>query len=393
MSNDVVILGAARTPQGRIKGQISTLPAVELGAIAIRAAVAQSGIDPTAVDFVILGQVLQAGAGQNPSRQAAIKAGLGWNVPTTTINRVCLSGLSAIIDAARLIRTGEATVVVAGGQESMSNAPHLLAGSRAGWAYGTVSALDHAAHDGLTDAFDAVSMGESTERHVNLLGLTRTDQDEIAAASHQRASAAAQAGRFDAEIAPVEIVGRKGDSTVLTTDEGVRPDSTVESLARLRSAFTAEGTITAGNSSPLSDGASALVLASRDYAEANGLSWLAIIEQAGQVAGPDNSLHSQPSSAINAALTKAGWTASDLDFVEINEAFAAVALQSSRDLGLSDEIVNIHGGAIAIGHPIGSSGARLVTHAAHELARRGTGRAAVALCGGGGQGDALLLRR
>jgi len=391
MSNDVVILGAARTPQGRIKGQLGTFSAVELGAIAIRAAVERSGVDPSAVDFVIMGHVLQAGAGQNPSRQAAVAAGLGWNVPTTTTNRVCLSGLSAVIDAARLIRAGEASVVVAGGQESMTNAPHLLQGSRAGWAYGTISALDHAAHDGLTDAFDAVSMGESTERHVSELGLTRADQDEIAAASHQRAAAAATAGLFDAEIAPVDVVGRKGDTTRLTADEGVRPDSTVESLARLRPAFAADGTITAGNSSPLSDGASALVLTSRDYAEANGLSWLAVVEVAGQVAGPDNSLHSQPSRAIDAALTKAGWSAGDLDFVEINEAFAAVALQSSRDLGIAADIVNIHGGAIAIGHPIGASGARLVTHAAHELSRRGGGRAAVALCGGGGQGDALLL--
>jgi len=391
MSNDVVILGAARTPQGRIKGQLGTFSAVELGAIAIRAAIERSGVDPSAVDFVIMGHVLQAGAGQNPSRQAAVAAGLGWNVPTTTTNRVCLSGLSAVIDAARLIRAGEASVVVAGGQESMTNAPHLLQGSRAGWAYGTISALDHAAHDGLTDAFDAVSMGESTERHVSELGLTRADQDEIAAASHQRAAAAATAGLFDAEIAPVDVVGRKGDTTRLTADEGVRPDSTVESLARLRPAFAADGTITAGNSSPLSDGASALVLTSRDYAEANGLSWLAVVEVAGQVAGPDNSLHSQPSRAIDAALTKAGWSAGDLDFVEINEAFAAVALQSSRDLGIAADIVNIHGGAIAIGHPIGASGARLVTHAAHELSRRGGGRAAVALCGGGGQGDALLL--
>jgi acetyl-CoA C-acetyltransferase len=393
MSTEVVILSAARTPQGKVRGQLAALTAVELGATAIRAAVERSGVSPDTVDAVIMGQVLQAGTGQNPSRQAAIKAGLGWDVPTTTLNRVCLSGLSAVIDAARLIRSGEATVVVAGGQESMTNAPHLLMGSRLGWAYGTVSALDHAAHDGLIDAYDEVSMGLSTERHVGTLGLTREEQDEIAAASHQRAAAAHAAGVFDAEIADVEVAGRKGEVTIVSVDEGVRGDSTVESLGKLRPAFDPAGTITAGNSSPLSDGAAALVLSSRDYAEANGLEWLAIVGSTGQVAGPDNSLHSQPSRAIAAALARAGWTASDLDFVEINEAFAAVSLQSTRDLGLSSEVVNIHGGAIAIGHPIGASGARLVTHVAHELARRGSGRAAVALCGGGGQGDALLLSR
>lgn len=393
MSNDVVILGAARTPQGRVRGQLASLTAVELGAIAIRAAIERSGVSPGSVDSVLMGHVLQAGAGQNPSRQAAIRAGLGWNVPTTTLNRVCLSGLSAVIDAARLIRSGEARVVVAGGQESMTNAPHLLPGSRMGWAYGTVSALDHAAHDGLTDAFDAVSMGESTERHVGELGLSRGEQDEVAAASHRRAAAAQAAGVFDGEIAPVHVTGRKGDVTVVSSDEGVRGDSTVESLGRLRPAFAADGTITAGNSSPLSDGAAALVVASRDFAEQNGLEWLAVVGSSGQVAGPDNSLHSQPSRAIEAALARAGLDASDLDFVEINEAFAAVSLQSTRDLGLSPDVVNVHGGAIAIGHPIGASGARLVAHAAHELARRGSGRAAVALCGGGGQGDSLLLSR
>ena len=393
MSSDVVILGASRTPQGKIRGQLSSFSAVELGTIAIRSALERSGVDPSAVDFVIMGQVLQAGAGQNPARQSAIAAGIGWNVPATTLNRVCLSGLSSIVDGARLIRSGEADVVVAGGQESMTRAPHLLSGSRMGWAYGTVSALDHAAHDGLTDSFDAVSMGESTERHVGGLGLTRTEQDEVAAASHQRAAAAQADGTFDREIAPVEIVGRRGETTTITTDEGVRGDSTVDTLARLRPAFAVEGTITAGNSSPLSDGASAVVLASRDYAEANGLDWLAVVESSAQVAGPDNSLHSQPSRAITAALARQGWSVADLDLVEINEAFAAVAVQSTRDLGISPEIVNIHGGAIAIGHPIGASGARLVTHAAHVLAERGGGRAAVALCGGGGQGDALLLSR
>jgi acetyl-CoA C-acetyltransferase len=308
-----------------------------------------------------------------------------------TINKVCLSGLAAIIDAARMIRAGEADVVVAGGQESMTNAPHVLPGSRKGWNYGSISAVDTVAHDGLTDAFDHESMGSSTEKHNSRLSISRTEQDEVAAASHQRAARAASDGAFDDEIVPVQITSRKGDITTITTDEGVRPESTTETLARLRPAFSPDGDITAGNSSPLSDGAAALVLTSRDYAEKNGLSILAVVGASGQVAGPDNSLHSQPSNAINAALARAGWSSGDLDFIEINEAFASVAIQSTRDLGVSPELVNIHGGAIAIGHPIGASGARLAVHAAHELARRGSGRAAVALCGGGGQGEALLL--
>lgn len=393
MSNDVVIVSAARTPQGRILGQLAGLTAVQLGTIAVRAAIERSGLDAGAVQSVIMGQVLQAGAGQNPARQTAIAAGIGWDVPTVTINKVCLSGLAAIIDGARLIRGGEADVVVAGGQESMTNAPHVLPGSRRGWNYGSIQAVDSAAIDGLTDAFDNESMGASTERHNARLALTRAEQDEIAAASHQRAAAARDGGLFAEEIAAVEITGRKGDVTTITSDEGVRPESTIETLAKLPPAFATDGTITAGNSSPLSDGAAAVVLTSRAYAEQHGLTVLATLGSAGQTAGPDNSLHSQPSRAIAAALEKAGWEASDLDFIEINEAFASVSVQSARDLGVSADIVNVHGGAIAIGHPIGASGARLVVHAAHELARRGTGRAAVALCGGGGQGDALLLER
>jgi acetyl-CoA C-acetyltransferase len=391
MSNDVVIVAAARTPQGRILGQLASLSAVELGSLAIKGALERSGVAASEVQAVIMGHVLQAGAGQNPARQASIAAGIGWNVPTVTINKVCLSGLAAIIDAARMIRAGEADVVVAGGQESMTNAPHVLPGSRKGWNYGSISAVDTVAHDGLTDAFDHESMGSSTEKHNSRLSISRTEQDEVAAASHQRAARAASDGAFDDEIVPVQITGRKGDVTTITTDEGVRPESTTETLARLRPAFSPDGDITAGNSSPLSDGAAALVLTSRDYAEKNGLSILAVVGASGQVAGPDNSLHSQPSNAINAALTRAGWSSGDLDFIEINEAFASVAIQSTRDLGVSPELVNIHGGAIAIGHPIGASGARLAVHAAHELARRGSGRAAVALCGGGGQGEALLL--
>lgn len=392
-TDDVVILSAARTPLGKIKGTLASLTAVQLGTIALRKALERSGLGAEAVDTVLFGQVLQAGAGQNPARQTAIGAGIGWGVPATTINKVCLSGLAAVIDAARLIRTGEATVVVAGGQESMTNAPHILPGSRTGWNYGSIQALDSAAYDGLTDAFDGISMGASTESYTEKLGLTREAQDAFAAQSHQRAGAAASNGVFEEEIAPVSIPQRKGDPVVVSLDEGVRPESTAETLSRLRPSFAEDGTLTAGNSSPLSDGAAALVLTSRENAERLGLDWLALVGASGQVAGPDNSLHSQPSRAIDAALGRAGWSVSDLDLIEINEAFAAVALQSMADLGLDVEKVNIHGGAIALGHPIGASGARLAGHAAHELARRGSGRAAVALCGGGGQGDALLLYR
>jgi acetyl-CoA acetyltransferases len=390
---DVVILSGARTPQGKIKGQLATMTAVQLGTIALTAALKRSSVAASAIDAVIFGQVLQAGAGQNPARQTAIAAGLTWNTPAVTINKVCLSGLAAIIDAARLLRSGEAAVVVAGGQESMTNAPHVLPGSRVGWSYGTMPMLDTAAHDGLTDAFDHDSMGASTERFNTKLGIGRAEQDEVAAWSHQRAGAARAAGVFDAEIAAVTIPQRKGDPIVLTADEGVRPDSTPETLAHLAPAFAPEGTITAGNSSPLSDGAAALVLTTRGYAEKNNLEWLAVVGAPGEVAGPDNSLHSQPSHALSQALTRGGWETSDLDFVEINEAFAAVSLHSARELGLPLDIVNIHGGAIAIGHPIGASGARLALHAAHELKRRGSGKAGVSLCGGGGQGEALLLWR
>ncbi len=391
--NDVVILAASRTPQGRLNGQLAGFTAVELGAHAISAALAASGVKAEQVDAVVMGQVLQAGAGQNPARQSAIAAGVGWNIPAVTINKVCLSGLTAVIDAARMIRSGDATVVVAGGQESMTRAPHLLPGSRQGWTYGSIQALDVAAHDGLTDAFDGQSMGLSTETKNVTLGIDRRAQDEVAAASHQRAAAAIQDGTFDVEIAPVSVKQRKGDPIVLTQDEGVRPNTTVETLAPLKAAFATDGTITAGNSSPLSDGASALVLASRRFARDNGLEYLAVVGKPGQVAGPDNSLHSQPSNAIAQALKKAGWTTADLDFVEINEAFGSVAVQSLKDLQYPLEKCNIHGGAIALGHPIGASGARLALHAAHELKRRGSGKAAVSLCGGGGQGEALLLYR
>lgn len=391
--NDVVILSAARTPQGRLNGQLASFTAVELGAKAVAAALEKSGVGADKVDAVIMGQVVQAGAGQNPARQTAIAAGIGWNVPTVTINKVCLSGLAAVSDAARLIRAGDATVVVAGGQESMSRGPHLLPGVRQGWTYGNMSAVDSVARDGLTDAFDDESMGASTERKNGVLGIDRTAQDEVAAASHERAAKAMKDGVFDDEITPVSVPQRKGDPIVVKTDEGVRPDTSVESLSKLRPAFDKEGSITAGNSSPLSDGAAALVLTSRANAEALGLDYLAVVGAPGQVAGPDNSLHSQPSNAIKAALEKAGWSKDDLDFIEINEAFGSVAVQSLKDLDISLDKCNLHGGAIALGHPIGASGARLAGHAAHELSRRGTGKAAVSLCGGGGQGEALLLYR
>lgn len=389
--SDVVIVAAARSPQGRLKGQLASLSAVELGARAAVGAMKRGGIPVDSIDAAIFGHVLQAGAGQNPARQTVIEAGLGWDVPAMTVNKVCLSGLSAVIDAARLLRLGEARVMLAGGQESMTNAPHVLMGSRNGWSYGSFEVLDTMAHDGLTDAFDRDSMGLLTEAHNEKLAITRAEQDEVAALSHQRASAAHEAGVFDAEIVPVEIPQRKGDPILATRDEGVRPETTVETLAGLRTAFRSDGTITAGNSSQISDGAAAVVLTTRAVADAEGWKILAVVGEAGQVAGPDNSLQPQPANAIKRALEREGLTADDLDFVEINEAFASVVVKSAADLGVGLDRVNLHGGGISMGHPIGASGARLVVHAAHELARRGTGRAAVALCGGGGQGDALIL--
>ena len=390
---DIVIVGAARTPQGKLMGQLAALSAVKLGAAAIAAALERSGIGPAAVDAVILGQVLTAGAGQNPARQSSVAAGIPLNTPAVTVNKVCLSGLTAIIEGVRLLRLGEADVVVAGGQESMSQAPHLLARSRAGYLYGNVTALDSASHDGLTDAFDDELMGIATDRANADLQLSRAAQDRIAALSHQRAAAAQAEGLFDAEIAPVAVPRNRSSPTLVSTDEGVRPQSTLEVLAGLKAAFTATGTVTAGNASPLSDGAAAVVLVSRAYADANGLEVLAVVGPAGQIAGPDTTLPDKPAQAITAALARAGWTSADLDFVEINEAFASVVVQSAADLGVGLDKVNVNGGAIAIGHPIGASGARLVVSAVHELVRRGSGKAAVALCGGGGQGDALLLYR
>ena len=391
--DDVVIVAAARTPQGRLKGQLAPLTAVQLGSAAIRGALDKGGIPADAVDAVLVGQVLAAGSGQNPARQAAVGAGIPWEVHSGSVNKVCLSGLTAIIDGARMLAVGDATVVVAAGMESMTRSPHLLMGSRDGWAYGSVEVLDHMAYDGLTDAYDRESMGASTERHNERFEITREAQDAVAARSHQRAAAAQAEGAFEAEIVPIEIPQRKGDPVVVTKDEGVRPETTVETLAGLRPAFAQGGSITAGNSSQISDGASAVVLTTRSHADENGWNVLAVVGASGQVAGPDNSLHAQPARAIERALAKQGITASDLDIVEINEAFGAVVARSQAELGLSDDIVNPHGGGIAIGHPIGASGNRLVVHAVHELVRRGGGTAAVALCGGGGQGDALILTR
>ena len=390
--DDVVVVAAARTPQGRLKGSLTALTAVDLGAVAARAAIERSGLGADAVDAVVLGQVLQAGAGQNPARQTAAAAGVGWDVPAVTLNKVCLSGLAAVVDGARLLRAGEAEVVLVGGQESMTNAPHLLPGSRAGFAFGDVTLQDAVARDGLTDAFDHMSMGLSTERtNTGDVFVSRAEQDELAAASHQRAAAAAKDGLFDAELAPVSVPQRRGEPVEVRDDEGVRPDTTVEGLARLRPAFDPEGTITAGNASQISDGAAALVLTTRARAGSAGAPVLATVRAWGQVAGPDTSLHSQPANAVRQALGRAGWGVGDLDLVEINEAFATVVAVSTRALGLDPARVNVHGGGISLGHPIGASGARIAVHAAHELARRGGGRAAVALCGGGGQGEALLL--
>ncbi|MCZ7418765.1 acetyl-CoA C-acetyltransferase [Verrucosispora sp. WMMA2121] len=386
-----VIVSGARTPMGRLLGNLKDLPATKLGGIAISAALERAGVAPDQVQYVIMGQVLQAGTGQIPARQAAVEAGIPMSVPALTINKVCLSGLDAIALADQLIRAGEFDIVVAGGMESMTNAPHLLLGQRAGYKYGDVVIKDHMALDGLTDAWDCCSMGESTERHGGTRGITRQEQDEFAAGSHQRAAAAQKNGHFAEEITPVVIPQRKGDPLVISEDEGIRPDTTAESLAKLRPAFTSDGTITAGSSSPISDGAAAVVVMSKAKAKELGLAWLAEVGAHGNVAGPDNSLHSQPSNAIQHALRKGGLAVSDLDLIEINEAFAQVGIQSIRDLGVSPDKVNVNGGAIALGHPIGMSGARLVLTLALELKRRGGGTGAAALCGGGGQGDALII--
>lgn len=387
-----VIVSGARTPMGRLLGSLKSFSGADLGGFAIKAALDRAGIGGDQVEYVIMGQVLQAGAGQIPARQAAVNAGIPMSVPALTVNKVCLSGLDAIALADQLVRAGEFDVIVAGGQESMTNAPHLLPKSREGYKYGALEVLDSMAQDGLTDPFEHIAMGESTERHNTRLGIGRQVQDAISAASHQKAAAAQREGRFDEEITPVEVPQRRGEPVVVATDEGIRPDTTVETLAGLRPSFAKDGTITAGSASQISDGAAAVVVMSRTKAEELGLEWIAEIGAHGNVAGPDNSLHSQPSNAIKHALKKEGLSVGDLDLIEINEAFAAVCAQSLEDLEVSPEKVNVNGGAIALGHPIGMSGARIVLHLALELRRRGGGIGAAGLCGGGGQGDALIVR-
>jgi acetyl-CoA C-acetyltransferase len=387
-----VIVGAARTPVGRLLGSLASKSASELGGVAIAAALDRAGLAPDQAEYVIMGQVLQAGAGQITARQAAVAAGIPMSIPALTVNKVCLSGLDAIALASQLIRLGEYDIVVAGGMESMTQAPHLLKNSRTGYKYGAFQVEDSMALDGLTDAFDHLSMGESTENSGRKLGITRKEQDEFAAMSHQRAAQATKNGLFAAEIIGVPIPQRGGEHLIVTEDEGIRPGTTAEALAKLKPAFGQDGTITAGTASQISDGAAAVVVMSAEAAARVGATVMAEIGAHGNVAGPDNSLHSQPSNAIKQALGKAGLATSDLDLIEINEAFAVVAIQSMRDLGVGPDVVNVNGGAIAIGHPIGASGARLAVHLCYELGRRGGGLGAAGLCGGGGQGEALLFR-
>jgi acetyl-CoA C-acetyltransferase len=389
--NPSVIVAGARTPIGKLSGALKDFTAMDLGGIAIKAALERSGVSGDQVDYVIMGHVLQAGQGQITARQAAVKAGIPMTVPALTINKVCLSGLDAIALADQLIRAGEFEVVVAGGMESMTNAPYLLPKARGGYRYGNAEILDATFHDGLFDAFDKVPMGEATESVQSRYDMTREQQDEFAARSHELAAAAIKDGRFADEIVPVEIPQRKGDPVVVSEDEGVRPGTTAETLAKLKPAFVKDGTLTAGNASQISDGAAAVVVMSKAKAESLGLTWLAEIGAHGVVAGPDNSLQEQPAEAAKAALAKEGLSVSDVDLFELNEAFAAVGIASTIALGVDPEKVNPNGGAIALGHPIGASGARIALHVAHELKRRGGGVGVAALCGGGGQGDALVL--
>lgn len=392
MAGSVIVAGA-RTPMGRLLGSLKGFSAADLGGVAIKEALARAGVSGEQVDYVIMGHVLQAATGQITSRQAAVKGGIPLSVPALTINKVCLSGMDAVALADQLIRAGEHDIIVAGGMESMTNAPHALVGSREGVKYGDWKMVDTMALDGLTCAFDECAMGESTERYNSAYGLTRDEQDAFAARSHQRAAAAAENGVFAEEIVAVEIPQRKGDPVLFSHDEGVRADTTSESLGKLRPAFDKEGTITAGSASQISDGACAMVIMSKEKAEELGLTPLAEIVAHGNVAGPDNpSLHQQPALAIEHALKKADLSASDIDVAELNEAFAAVGLVSAKQLGLSEDQVNVNGGAIALGHPLGMSGARITLSLALELKRRGGGTGAAALCGGGGQGSALILR-
>jgi acetyl-CoA C-acetyltransferase len=387
-----VIVGGARTPIGKLSGSLKSLTAMDLGGIAIAAALGNAGINGDQVDYVIMGHVIQAGTGQITARQAAVKGGIPMSVPALTVNKVCLSGLNAIAMADQLIGYGEFETVVAGGMESMTNGPYLLQKARGGYRYGDSALIDATAHDALFCTFDHRGMGASTDAYGAAKNLTRAEQDEYAAMSHERAAAATKTRLFDDEMAPVPVPQRKGDPLLVTEDEGIRPGTTTESLAMLRPAFAADGTVTAGNASQLSDGAAAVVVMSRARAELLGLPVLAEIGAHGTVAGPDASLLSQPANSIAKALGREGLSPADVDLFEMNEAFAAVAIQSMRDLGVGPDVVNVNGGAIAMGHPVGASGARLALHLALELRRRGGGLGAAALCGGGGQGEALLLR-
>ncbi|RRR40285.1 acetyl-CoA C-acetyltransferase [Mycolicibacter terrae] len=391
MTTSVIVAGA-RTPIGKLMGSLKDFSGSDLGAIAIAGALEKAKVPASLVQYVIMGQVLTAGAGQMPARQAAVGAGIGWDVPTLTINKMCLSGINAIAMADQLIRAGEFDVVVAGGQESMSKAPHLLMDSRSGYKYGDVTVLDHLAYDGLHDVFTDQPMGALTEQRNDTDKFTRAEQDEFAAESHRKAAAAWKDGVFADEVVPVKIPQRKGDPLEFTEDEGIRANTTADSLAGLKPAFRKDGTITAGSSSQISDGAAAVVVMSKAKAQELGLDWLCEIGAHGVVAGPDSTLQSQPANAIKMAIAREGISVDQLDVVEINEAFAAVSLASTRELGVNPEVVNTHGGAIAVGHPIGMSGARITLHAALELKRRGSGYAVAALCGAGGQGDALILR-
>ncbi|WP_069163095.1 acetyl-CoA C-acetyltransferase [Nocardia altamirensis] len=391
MTNSVIVSGA-RTPVGRLLGGLKDFSGSDLGGFAIKAALERGGVAPEQVDYVIMGQVLTAGAGQIPARQAAVAAGIPMDVPALTVNKVCLSGINAIALADQLIRAGEYEIVVAGGQESMSQAPHLLEKSRDGFKYGDVTLRDHMAYDGLHDIFTDQPMGALTEQRNDTEPVSRAEQDAFAAASHQRAAEAWKNGIFDDEVVPVTVPQRKGEPLLVAADEGIRADTTAESLAKLRPAFRKDGTITAGTASQISDGAAAVVVMSKAKAEELGLSWIAEIGAAGVVAGPDSSLQDQPANAIAKACAREGISPADLDLVEINEAFAAVGVASTRKLGIDPAKVNVNGGAIAIGHPLGMSGARILLHLVFELKRRGGGVGAAALCGGGGQGDALIVR-
>ncbi len=387
-----VIVGGARTPIGKLSGALKSLQAVDLGGLAIEAALARAGISGAQVDYVIMGHVIQAGAGQMTARQAAVKGGIPMTVPSLTVNKVCLSGLDAIALADQLIAAGEFEIVVAGGMESMTNGPYLLPGARQGYRYGNSEIVDATAHDALYCAIDLMGMGHATEKYNAKLGITREEQDAFSVESHLRAATAAKNGLFDDEIVNVEVPQRRGDPVTVSIDEGVRADIDHETLAKLRPAFDPDGTITAGSSSQISDGGAAVVVMSRARAEELGLEVMAEIGAHGVVAGPDASLQSQPSNAILKALKREKLSTADVDLFEINEAFASVAIQSMRDLGVTSENVNVNGGAISMGHPVGMSGARLVLHLAMELKRRGGGLGAAGLCGGGGQGDALLIR-